>query len=120
MNKTIEISISGERHDLGYPKTGQLFDIESKIHTLSNGKYGDMISTATESSLNAILLINAIACFSTLIPSFSKRVKVNILDLSPIDDTVIELVREYNKYSKFKARYDELLSSAWYQKKENV
>ena len=89
LEKTVKVKIQSKEYEVGFPTIGQILDIETRKHTLSNGQYRNFDLRTRE-------LLDATSCFSILIPALEKDLVVDsIFDLNLQSGR--ELVESYKK-----------------------
>jgi len=111
LEQTTTVTINNKAYEVALPTTGQQMDIENKKMFLSSNTYRDLVLTGTRSAKYNLLLIDALAAFTVLIPALGKDLGVdNYLDLPPFVGK--EVVKAYKKdfYPWWQAFLKELYS----------
>lgn len=86
MKRSIEVELFGQKFQVNFPNNGQLIDIETKKMALSNGMYGQLLTSRSKTAETSLDLIDSFATFSVLIPDFLKKInKDSLFDLDFID-----------------------------------
>lgn len=96
--KKKDITIGGNTYTLELKTNGQLIDIERMRVELSGGHMKDMLF-GVGSSPQTYVLIDAIACFTVLIPGLAKDLIVkSLVELDPLRTKMILKVYEQEFY----------------------
>lgn len=82
-------------YEIKLPNVGQYRDIEVYKQMLSNGMYSSLVSSVTNSSLNALDIIDIEATLRVLCPKFTEDLKVEIRELGIKDFATIK--EAYNR-----------------------
>src|ERR1700744_3667831 len=105
INKTVKIQIGGNSYDVGFPKTGQLIDIQIIKAKITE----DRLEAFKNFGIDGILchiIVDTIATFNIMIPQLKEDLVVNgLLDLSL--DKMIEIAYIYKDV--YKPFYDGIL-----------
>jgi hypothetical protein len=81
----------------GYPKIGQLIDLETTKNALAKGFLGDLYSSGLKVAVSTARLIEAVAFFEVFFPELVKSLKSeNLLEIELAD--AAELVDAYSKH----------------------
>lgn len=67
---SIEIKIGDKNYTINYPTVGQTIDIENLKLALSGGLYGQLLNSNHATGVELLNLIDGVAYFSVLAPSF--------------------------------------------------
>lgn len=96
LNRTKVIKIAEKDYTVKFPTVGQIMDIEQRKQILTASTYGAMVRTITRSSVFTLELVDAISCFTVLLPELSKDLDVkSYLDMDAFQGR--ELVKVYNE-----------------------
>ena len=92
--KQISVSIGQNTYSIKFPNNGQLIDMERMKIQLTDGTHKTMMHGSSSSSVQAYLLVDAIATFTVLIPELKTDLNVNsLLDIDPYQSK--KIVKEY-------------------------
>lgn len=81
MSTTTKVTIKGKDYEIGFPKTGEFFNIQTLKANLTQGKY-DVFKMLERDGLIATVLIDAISTFNVMLPQLKKELNVeSMLDL---------------------------------------
>jgi len=90
--RELVLQVRGNNYSIKFPNVGQLVDIETRKQQYSAGMYSSMVNNYTNTSLYALDVIDAQACFGVLAPDLLKDLKVKTLSqLDPVDFEDIRL-----------------------------
>lgn len=95
MIETCKMEIKGRQYEVAFPNVGQFCRIEALKQDLSMGKYNEMLSSKTSSSLAALDMIDIEATLTILCPALIQDLKVRIGELGVVD--YVEIKKEYVK-----------------------
>lgn len=106
LKDSVIVRIIDEDYTIKFPNAGQQMEIENKKMFLSDKTYRDQVLTGTRSAKYNLMLMDALAHFSVLIPNLGKKLGVeNYLELPPF--TAKQLVIAYK--NEFSPWYQEFL-----------
>lgn len=111
MHNTLLIKLFGNDYTIKFPNAGQIIDIENLKVAITKGSYSTMAASAVGIPTQelALDLVDAIACFSVLIPELKSLLEEK--DISSILEMDLKQAKEirtvYNK--KFWPWYKEIL-----------
>lgn len=86
----IKTSTVDNEYEIRLPNVGQYRDIEVYKQMLSNGMYSSLVTSGTNSSVNALDIIDIEATLRVLCPKFIEDLKVEIRDLGIKDFAIIK------------------------------
>lgn len=86
----VKTSTVQNEYEINLPTVGQYRDIEVYKQMLSNGMYASLVTSATNSAMNALDIIDIEATLRVLCPKFMEDLKCEIRDLSLKDFAVIK------------------------------
>ena len=80
--KSVKVNLNGKDYIVGFPNVGQQMEIESLKMSLTNNNYPDMARSGLRIHQYNLDLVDGLAYFSILIPSFRKEMKLeSIMDM---------------------------------------
>lgn len=95
-NRKTTITIDNRNYNLEFPSVGEYIEIEALKTDVSLGKFAQLLSSRTISSLRAIQIIEIVAILTVLSPKLVEDLKVkSILDLDIQD--FIKVMKAYQK-----------------------
>lgn len=86
----IKTSTVDNEYEIRLPNVGQYRDIEVYKQMLSNGMYSSLVTSGTNSAVNALDIIDIEATLRVLCPKFIEDLKVEIRDLGIKDFAIIK------------------------------
>jgi hypothetical protein len=86
----VKTSTVQNEYEINLPTVGQYRDIEVYKQMLSNGMYASLVTSATNSAMNALDIIDIEATLRVLCPKFMEDLKCEIRDLGLKDFAVIK------------------------------
>lgn len=90
------ITIDNREYNLEFPSVGEYIEIETLKTDISLGKFAQLLSSRTVSSLRAIQIVEIVAILTVLCPQLIEDLKVkSILDLDIQD--FIKIMKSYQK-----------------------
>ena len=104
--KTIFVTIEGNKHEVKFPNVGQLIDIENMKMALTNGQYAEMVKSGLRLHYQILNLVDTISIFSILISEL--KADLSVRDYTQLDPFLgKKLVSAYKK--DVKVWFDDLL-----------
>lgn len=72
-----KVKLGSKEYEVSYPNVGQILEIENLKLLLSGNSYTELAKSQHKTALNLLNLIDGVAYFTTLIPTFKEEYNVD-------------------------------------------